>query len=157
MGGLMLGLGIARFRDLSDRVFRSSAQVEASLQMDCLAILPNIKRAEIKQQSARRGASDASSARPVAPLRGAAGENRANEDSRTTTRTADDLLWYVVDKPFSPFAEAVRSIKMAADLNGANKSNKVIGITSALPHEGKSTVAGSLAQLIAHTGARTIL
>ena len=37
------------------------------------------------------------------------------------------------------------------------KSNKVIGITSSLPNEGKSTIAASLAQLSAHGGARVIL
>ena len=46
---------------------------------------------------------------------------------------------------------------MSADLSGAAKSNKVIGITSSLPNEGKSTIAASLAQLSAHGGARVIL
>ena len=46
---------------------------------------------------------------------------------------------------------------MTADLAGGSKSNKVIGITSSLPNEGKSTVSASLAQLCAHSGARVIL
>ena len=37
------------------------------------------------------------------------------------------------------------------------KSNKVIGITSSLPNEGKSTIAAALAQLSAHSGARVIM
>ena len=37
------------------------------------------------------------------------------------------------------------------------KANKVIGLTSSLPNEGKSTIAASLAQLSAHGGARVIL
>ena len=41
--GIILGLGIGRLRDLSDRVFRTRAQVEASLALDCLAIVPYIK------------------------------------------------------------------------------------------------------------------
>ena len=37
------------------------------------------------------------------------------------------------------------------------KSSKVIGFTSALPNEGKSTVAAAFAHLAAQSGARTIL
>src|SRR6202012_1413497 len=39
----------------------------------------------------------------------------------------------------------------------SGKDNKVIGITSTLPAEGKSTVASNLAQLIAHGGNRVVL
>ncbi len=69
----------------------------------------------------------------------------------------ESILWTVADEPFSRFSEAIRSIKLTADLNGVVKSNKVIGFTSSIPNEGKSTVAAALAQLIAQSGARTIL
>jgi polysaccharide biosynthesis transport protein len=75
----------------------------------------------------------------------------------------DELLWQVVDFPLSPYAEAIRSIKMAIDLTRARtskkvrKPKKVIGITSSSPSEGKSTISASLAQLIAHAGKRVIL
>ena len=59
----------------------------------------------------------------------------------------------VVDEPLSTFAEAFRSIKVAADLNGS----RVIGITSTTPGEGKSTIASNLAELIAHAGKRVIV
>src|SRR5262249_46290313 len=49
-----------------------------------------------------------------------------------------------------------RSIKQAVDLNGP-KSSKVIGFTSSLPNEGKSTIAAALANLAAHEKARCIL
>ena len=42
------------------------------------------------------------------------------------------------------------------DLNSVVKSNKVIGFTSSLPNEGKSTLAVALAQLISH-GDRTVI
>ena len=48
-------------------------------------------------------------------------------------------------------------MKVSADLSGAARSNKVIGITSSLPNEGKSTISASFAQLSAHGGARVIL
>ena len=59
--------------------------------------------------------------------------------------------------PLSRFTEAIRSIKVAADLSAAGKASKVIGFTSSLPNEGKSTVAANVAQLIAHAGGRAIL
>src|SRR5215469_15200067 len=60
-------------------------------------------------------------------------------------------------EPLSRFAEAIRSVKLAADLNGTNGGQKVIGFTSALPHEGKSTIAAALALLVAQVGRRCIM
>ena len=57
-------------------------------------------------------------------------------------------LWAVIDAPLSRYTEAVRSIKLANDLNGTVKANRVVGLTSSLPNEGKSTIAFSLAQLM---------
>jgi succinoglycan biosynthesis transport protein ExoP len=61
-----------------------------------------------------------------------------------------------VDAPFSRFSEAIRSIKVNADLT-LTKPSKVLGFTSALPNEGKSTLAFVFAQLIAQSGARVLL
>ena len=44
-GGLVLGLGLAMLREISDRVFRTGKQVEAQLRTDCLAIVPLVKQA----------------------------------------------------------------------------------------------------------------
>ena len=62
----------------------------------------------------------------------------------------------VNDFPLSRFAEAVRAVKLAVDLGVAEKS-KVIGITSAIPNEGKSTISVNLALLMAQVGARVLL
>ena len=68
------------------------------------------------------------------------------------------VFWAVINSPFSRFAEAIRSIKLAIDLNdGSINGKQVIGFTSSLPNEGKSTIAASLALLVAQTGARVIL
>lgn len=72
-------------------------------------------------------------------------------------RNDGGVLFEVLNAPFSRFTEAIRALKVAADLNGMVKANKVIGITSALPNEGKSTIAVNFAQLIAHGGGRVIL
>ena len=57
--------------------------------------------------------------------------------------------------PFSATAEALRYIKVAIDLHPTG--GKVIGIVSALPGEGKTTVAASFAAFVARSGSRTLL
>jgi succinoglycan biosynthesis transport protein ExoP len=57
--------------------------------------------------------------------------------------------------PFSETAEALRYIKVAIDLHPTG--GNVIGIVSALPGEGKTTLAASLAAFVAKSGARTLL
>jgi succinoglycan biosynthesis transport protein ExoP len=57
--------------------------------------------------------------------------------------------------PFSATAEALRYIKVAIDLH--RSEGKLIGIVSALPGEGKTTVATSFADFVAKTGGRTLL
>jgi succinoglycan biosynthesis transport protein ExoP len=137
ISGLVFGLGLAILRDIADRVFRTSQQVEAQLKIECIAILPRI----------------APSAK-AAP----ATNNKVAGSTRTRTISPNPgLLRYVIDSPLSSFAESMRTVKLTVDLSGAPKSNKVIGITSSLPDEGKSTVSASLAQLCAHSGARVIL
>jgi succinoglycan biosynthesis transport protein ExoP len=135
-GGAVLGLGIALFRDISDRVFRTSGQIETKLLTNSIAMVPMLKIAK-KTTSRRQRGSDTV--------------------GRRTIVREQSPLWAVVDSPLSRFAEAMRSIKLAVDLNAVGKSSKAIGFTSSLPNEGKSTVAANVAQLIARTGAQVIL
>jgi succinoglycan biosynthesis transport protein ExoP len=135
MGGLVLGLGLAMLREISDRVFRTGKQVEARLNTECLAIVPLIK--EGAAAPVRNKGAAATASRIIAPTVG--------------------VFRNVIDAPLSPFAESIRAVKMSVNVAGAGKSTKVIGITSSHPNEGKSTIAASLAQLTADGGARVIL
>jgi succinoglycan biosynthesis transport protein ExoP len=198
-GGMIFAFGIGMLRDFSDRVFRTSRQVEDDLQADCIAILPLVKvasnrsaldagkesipifngprpivRAERKLRHVigslfsrftdsvsdikadRDPVAGSESNRATSRRVPAAGTNETSAGSRTIVRD-QSLLWHVIDSPFSRFSESVRAIKIAADLFGVSKSNKVIAITSSLPNEGKTTVSTALAQLTAHAGSRTIL
>jgi succinoglycan biosynthesis transport protein ExoP len=56
--------------------------------------------------------------------------------------------------PFSSTAEALRYIKVAIDLHPSE--GKVIGVVSALPGEGKTTVAIGFSAFLARSGARTL-
>src|SRR5208282_3941049 len=51
MGGLVVGVGLAVLREISDRVFRTSKQVEALLKVECMAIVP---RAQVDTMAAPR-------------------------------------------------------------------------------------------------------
>lgn len=136
-GGLALGFGLGLLRELSDRVFRTSNQVEARLRTECVAMLPLVKGATKKTPPVvNPGVTNLKPVRIVAN---------------------PQLLHHVIDLPLSQFSEGIRAIKVAVDLSGGSKSRKVIGITSALPEEGKSTISASLAQLCAHSGARVVL
>jgi succinoglycan biosynthesis transport protein ExoP len=136
MGGMILGVGIGMLQEISDRLFRTSAQVEKHLHTRCLAMVPMVK--SVKRTAAQADDTGAS-ARPHGFLRD------------------NSPLWTVVDAPFSAFAEAIRGVKVAVDLSGVVKANNVIGVTSSLPNEGKSTIAMALAEVIAHGGGRVVL
>src|SRR5712692_3127718 len=137
--GVVCGLGVASMRELLDRVIRTTDQIEKLLGIECLATLPLLKEhsEESIQTQTPKG-------------------KRGNFDSRTIVRSPEHF-WQVIDEPFSRYAEGVRSIKVAIDLAGLTRKNQVIGLTSSLPNEGKSTVSANLAELIAHSGKRVIL
>ena len=135
--GLMLGFAAAYLREATDSVFRTAKQVEQLLKTNCLAVLPVT------------GAVAALAAQKLAPLIGRSGK----EVNATTAGNFRN----VIGEPLSHFAEGLRAVKVAADINGTIKQNKVIGVTSSLPQEGKSTVAANLAEVIAHGGRKVIL
>lgn len=135
--GLVLGLVTGKLRELSDRVFRTSEEVEGVLQTSCIGIIPAV--APEGRIAAKPAKTD--------PVR----------DGERVIRRSGDLFWHVIDGPFTRFAESVRSIKVAADVAGAGKTSKSIGLTSALPNEGKSTIAAALALTIAQGGGRVLL
>jgi len=68
-----------------------------------------------------------------------------------------DILQYLVTNQFSHFAEALRCIRFGLRRTDGDKTAKVIQITSAVPGEGKSTLAATLALSSALSGARVVL
>lgn len=63
----------------------------------------------------------------------------------------------VIDRPQSSFAEAFRWLQTSIHFNLRDRSPIVVAITSALPNEGKTTAALSLARSAAMSGKRAIL
>lgn len=138
LGGLALGLLLGFVRDVMDRVFRTSSQLEAALELPCLSLVPILSLPRQQKPAAR--------------------PQQTPEDlSQRILSTTPGIHRAVVGMPLSRYTEAIRSIKLAIDHSPANTSNQVIGVTSALPNEGKTTIAASLAQLIGHCGKKVII
>ena len=114
--GLVASL-LALLLDRLDRGLRSAREVEASLGLGTLALVPKLDRLKRNQ-------------RPYQ---------------------------YLIDKPLSAYTEAIRGIYMALKLTNVDRAPKVILITSALPEEGKTTIAVSLAAFAARSHKRTLL
>jgi succinoglycan biosynthesis transport protein ExoP len=68
-----------------------------------------------------------------------------------------EVVDYVVARPMSMVAETARSLLLAAESDGANLVSRYIGLTSAKPGEGKSTLAIWLARVSAMGGRKTLL
>ena len=134
--GLGFGFAGAAWRDFADRVFRTAHQVESTLQAECIALLPVIGKA--------------GRVKAVKPV-------KARETGQYPSIATTGIYSTVVDAPLSAYAEAIRAIKVAIDLSPSVATGRIIGITSSIPDEGKSTTAISIARLIAMTGARTLL
>lgn len=64
---------------------------------------------------------------------------------------------YIVRHPLSSFAEAIRVVRAAIVYAPGQTRRRVVAITSALPGEGKTTLALSLARIAALSGERVIL
>lgn len=179
LGGSIFAIVLGMLRDVSDRVFRTTRQISEHLRSDCIAVIPLVKgmtKPAVAFQKARPlplGAAAeqvkgnmATAVRtlfarvfgggslgslPFAPIR----RRRARRRRRLTVEKS--VCWTVANAPCSRFSESIRAVKVAADHGHLNNESKAIGVTSSLPNEGKSTIAVSLAALIAQGGGRVIL
>jgi succinoglycan biosynthesis transport protein ExoP len=131
--GAMAGAGLGALREHRDRVFRTASQVRDELGLEFLGLLQDLHA--------------------PAPIKSVKGENQDLKQ----IHVGNSLQRYSIDHPLSSFSETLRSAKVAVDLALGDRKPKVIGVISALPNEGKSTVAKNFASLLAHLGARAVL
>lgn len=154
--GLMASFGIAAWREAIDGVFRTGSQAEQELGVRCLSVIPlaagQAPRAPSPPRSIATGF-DAEAGRLGPPLQTV--ENVAADTPHYAF--IDPLKRRAVDDPISVFTEAFRAVKMRAWLESTIRENRLIGITSTVAGEGKSTVASNLASLLADAGRRVIL
>jgi succinoglycan biosynthesis transport protein ExoP len=128
LGGVF-GVGAAAFREFRDRFFRTGDQVRDVLGLEYLGAVPLV---------------DPSKAKPL-----------TDDPVKGEVYKRSQVSNFAIEHPLSSFAETLRSARLAADLQ-VNKSQKIIGVVSALPGEGKSTIAVNLAQTLAKS-AKTLL
>jgi succinoglycan biosynthesis transport protein ExoP len=128
--GLGLGSGLGALQEYRDRYFRTGEQVAAETALPFLGLVPLVLGGTLSRRKLA--------------------EARPGENIRPITN-------YAVNNPLSLFAETLRSTKIAADLTLGRERPKIIGITSVLPGEGKSTIAINFARLLASQKARTLL
>lgn len=114
LGGLLVGLALATYRELTDTRLKDVARVSATLDAPVLAAIPLDK-----------------------------------------AMTTDPLV--VETRPTTSTAEAFRQLRANIQFVGFDHPLHSIVVTSALPQEGKSTVACNLAIAMSQAGFRVVL
>lgn len=145
--GFMLGAVIAGLQEFRERFFRLEEDVRSILGHRSLGYLPLIgKKTNTLWHKTRDRLSK---------------ETRQEPDKVKAEPETDIPLTRMtriaVEAPRSAFAETLRNAKLASDVVLQGRPNRVIGVVSALPGEGKSTIAANFAGLLAASGKRTLL
>jgi len=129
--GLIGGIALAWIRDQLDSSLKTQVDVEQSLGVTFLGLLPEIESEAGKKLPSRRR------------------RHSAEPDVRP------ELI--VHDRPLSGVAEAARSIRTNLTFMNPDKPLRTLLVTSAGPSEGKTTVACSLAIAFAQAGQRVCI
>ena len=147
--GLMVGIGAGVVNALVlrnfDRAMRRPRDVEERLGLECLGMVPLIATRQRKTTS------------HGPKLLQAIERLMAVPDKENPPEADLDLTRKVLDDPFSHFSEGLRSIKTGLDILTLTRPIKTLGVISAMPGEGKSTIAVNLANLFAAAGRTTLL
>jgi succinoglycan biosynthesis transport protein ExoP len=142
--GLMGGFGAAAVRDQLDDAFRTPAQIESELGIRCLGILTQaVRRPDAAVRQVRAKSRD--------------GRDQGEAAKRKHLARLPAIISEVVQAPFSQYSETIRALKVAIDQIDGDGRARVIGFTSAVPKEGKSTTAINLAQLYGQSGRRVVV
>ncbi len=128
---LFTGFVIAFILERLDHGFRTAARAESILGLPVLATMPDV---------ASRG--------------GARGYGSRHDHVSSSTKNVADL---VVDRPVSSYSEAIRGLQLGIALSNVDNAPRVVLVTSALPNEGKTTTALSLARHLAQAGQKVVL
>jgi succinoglycan biosynthesis transport protein ExoP len=137
-----LGFAVAFAREILDRGVRSAAQVVAETGLNCLGVVPRLRRRWLRRTG-----------RPAVSRR-----TRLGLSTSALLSFPGSILRQVIDAPRSGFADAIRAVRMRIVYQHLRSRDiKVIGCMSSSQGAGASTIAANLAQLLAQTDGRTIL
>jgi capsular exopolysaccharide synthesis family protein len=135
IAGLLLGMGAALLIERLDNVFHTPDELKERTKLPLLGVIPYQKQLK--------------AALPVANLT----DTIPEQDSTTNKRNRRQPQWYTA----SPFLESFRSLHTNIRFLGSDTPIHSIVISSAVPADGKSTVAVHLAQAAAAMGQRVLL
>jgi polysaccharide biosynthesis transport protein len=160
LAGSMLGVGFGALREILDRGFRTREQVKSILETECLALVPLLKDGNSRRVFGHRPQQAIADQSRTRTKRGAnLSISIVHRAGPKSILSPSRMLRTILDSPSSTYAEAIRSIKLNLDLAStkATSTSKVVGLTSCLASEGKSTLAAAMAGQIAQSGAKVIL
>jgi len=132
--GLMLGVSMAFFIDYLDNTIKTPDDIEKTLDLPSLGVIPAFKMFET----------------PV-------GTRLLTAASTQSTDASVDAVLQGSQDMRSRVWEAYRSLRTSLLLSNSGKPPQIILVTSALPAEGKTTTALNAAIVLAQTSARTLL
>jgi capsular exopolysaccharide synthesis family protein len=185
MVGAIVGICIAYVRHSIDNSVTSAQQIRDEIGVECLASIsrfagagarssfaPRLRSSRgaefIRKTLDQRPALLAFLTKAVTVVNARAGlvlQGRLARKSLPQARARDtsaaeaelDALRAAVAMPFSGFGHGIKSWKTAISLASRNRKIRTLAITSALPGEGKTTLAANLAALYAAAGTRVLL
>lgn len=142
--GFMLAAGYIALRESFDDRLRVERDVREKLGMEYIGGLPSIK--------ARKSLRDRLKGEPAPAPREV---------------VFPEIQRFAADNPLSPYAEVIRSTRMATTIRFINKRSHgmpgteapctVIGFVSCFPNEGKTITSANVANLLAKQGKRVML
>ncbi len=133
--GMMLGAAWAFARDLLDRSIRTPGAAAALIGAECFGLLPKVSR--------------------QGKWAGFAKRHSANRPARTF-HLLEAPLAIGVSQPLSLFSQTMTRLRTSL-VREQGGLVRAIGVTSALPGEGKTTLAVNLALSLVHAGKRVLL
>ena len=139
LGSMGLGVALSFLRDVRDRTFRTSDDIEGRLKSDFIGMIPSWEPGPntLTGERSLTVASDTSAYQRV--------------------RRSKSIFWAVTLSPVSRFAEGIGRVKFSIFREVGMKDDGVVGFTSVLPSEGASTTAAGVAQSMAKSGRSVIL
>jgi polysaccharide biosynthesis transport protein len=134
-GGMILGFFLPWLREQLDSTIKTPDDVEETMEITCLGLLPDVAAGENKRPYyARRRRRPL----PLAPA-------------------ASHMELFAHEQPLSGLAEAARSLRTNLMFMNPDRPFRKLLVTSAAPAEGKTTVACSIAIALAQGGQRVCI